>query len=79
MAKERRDVIGVCCMKNEVGDVVSDAEGVKDIWRKYIEKLLNAENDWDCPEVKGSYCLIRKKMLHLCAVHTDLLSYWSSR
>ena len=40
---------------------LTDADGMKDIWRKYIwrkymEKLLiNVENDWDgevnCPEV----------------------------
>ena len=60
MAREERDVIGVCCMKNDVGNVVSDADGMKNIWRKYIEapndiqavelsqkKLLNVENDWD--------------------------------
>ena len=41
-----RDVINVCCMKNYVGNV-SDADGMKNIWMKYIEKLLNVENDWD--------------------------------
>ena len=49
-------------MKNEAGNVVSDADGMKNIWRKYMEKLLNVENDWDgevdCPEVMGSHCLI---------------------
>ena len=43
MARERRDVISVFCMKNDVGDVVSDADGMKDKWRKYMEKLINAE------------------------------------
>ena len=62
MAREGRDVIGVCCMKNDVGNVVFDADGMKNIWRKYMEKLLNVENDWDgevdCPEVMGPWCLI---------------------
>ena len=31
MAREGRDVISVCCMKNEVGNVVSDADSMKDI------------------------------------------------
>ena len=57
MASERRDVISVCCMKTDSGNVVSDADGMKNIWRKYMEKLLNVENDWDgevdCPEVMG--------------------------
>ena len=44
-------------MKNDVGNVVSGADGMKDIWRKYLEKLLNVGNDWDgevdCLEVMG--------------------------
>ena len=51
-------------MKNDAENVVSDADGMKNIWRKYniMEKLLNVENDWDgevdCPEVMGPRCLI---------------------
>ena len=37
----------MCCMKNDVGNVVSDADGMKNILRKYMAKLLNVENDWD--------------------------------
>ena len=51
MDREGRDVISVCCMKN--------------IWRKYMEKLLNVENDWDgevdCPEVIEPHCLISEE------------------
>ena len=60
MAREGRDVISGCCMKIDVGNVVSD--GMNNIWRKYMEKLLNVENDRDgevdCPEVMGLCCLI---------------------
>ena len=45
MAREGRDVISVCCIKNDAGNVVSDADGMKNIWRMYMEKLLNVEND----------------------------------
>ena len=45
MAREGRDVISVCCMKNDIRNIVSDAVGMKDKWRKYMEKLLNVEND----------------------------------
>ena len=38
MAREGRHVISVCCMKNDAGNVVSDADGMKNIWRKYMEK-----------------------------------------
>ena len=66
MAREGRDVISVCCMKNDAGiNVVSDADGMKNTWRKYMEKLLNVENDWDgevdCPEVIGPHCLISEE------------------
>ena len=54
-------------MKNDVGNVVSDADGMKNIWRKYMEKLLNAENDWDgkvdCHEVLGPIVSFRKNRL----------------
>ena len=43
MATVGSDVISVCCMKNDAGNVVSDADGMKNIWRKYMEKLLNVE------------------------------------
>ena len=43
MAREGRDVISMCC--NDGGNVVSDAEGMMNIWRKYIEKLQNFQND----------------------------------
>ena len=65
MAREGRDVISVCCMNNDVGNVVSDADGMKNIWRMYMEKLLNVENDWngevDYPEVMGPCCLISEE------------------
>ena len=65
MAREGRDVISVCCMKNDAGNVVSDADGMKNIWRKYMVKLLNVENDRDgevdCPEVMGPHCLISEE------------------
>ena len=52
-------------MKNYVGNVVSDADSMKNIWRKYMEKLLNIENDWDgdvdCPKVMGPCCLISEE------------------
>ena len=47
MARDGRDVISVYCMKNVAGNVVSDSDGMKNICRKYMEKLLNVENDWD--------------------------------
>ena len=52
-------------MKKNAGNIVSDADGMKNIWRKYMEKLLNIENDRygevDCPEVMGPCCLISEE------------------
>ena len=54
-------------MKNDVGNVVSDVDGMKNIWRKYMEKLLNVANNWDsevdCPEVMGPCCLISEEQV----------------
>ena len=66
MVREGRYVISVCCMKNDAGNDVPDADGMKNIlWRKYMENLLNVENDCDgevdCPEVMGPCCLISEK------------------
>ena len=47
MAKERRDVIGVNCLKKENGKVIVKPNEVKERWRLYMEKLLNTENSWD--------------------------------
>ena len=65
MAREGRDVISVCCMKNDVGNVVSDADGMKNIWRKYMEKLINVESDWDGNELMGPVVSFRKKLQQL--------------
>ena len=35
MAREVRDFISVRCMKKDVGNVVSDADGMKNIWRSF--------------------------------------------
>ena len=65
MAREGIDIISMCSMQNDVEDVVSDADGMKNLWRKYMEKLLNVKNDWDgevdCPEVMGPCCFISEK------------------
>ena len=63
MAREGRDVISVWCMKSYVGNVMSDC--MKNIWRKYMEKLLNVENEWDGEvdfhEVMWPCCIISEE------------------
>ena len=57
MAKERRDVVGVSCLKDASGCVVVEPEKIKERWKDYMEQLLNVENDWDgivdCDVVEG--------------------------
>ena len=47
MAREKRDVVGVNCLKDEKGAAVVEPEKVKERWKGYMEGLLNVENDWD--------------------------------
>ena len=68
MDREGRDVISIsvlCCMKYDAGNVVSDVDCMKNIWRKYTEKLIHVENDWDdefdCTEVMGYCCIISEE------------------
>ena len=46
---------------------MSDADDMMDIWRKYMEKLLNVENDWDgdvdCPGMMDPVVLFQQKRL----------------
>ena len=75
MAREGRDVISVYCINNTVVNIMPDADGIKDIWRKCMEKLLNVVNDWDgdvdCPEMMGPCCLILEEQ---AAYPTGVLS-----
>ncbi len=34
-------------MKDEVGQIVVDPDGIKGRWKRYMEMLLNTENEWD--------------------------------
>ena len=65
MARQGKYVISICCMEYDVGNVVSDADCMKNIWRKYRKKPIHVENAWDgdvdCPEVMGPCCLISEE------------------
>ena len=43
-AGEKRDVIGVSCFKDESGAVKISVGDRKKIWKEYMEKLKNVEN-----------------------------------
>jgi len=62
MAKERQDVLGVNCLKDSKGKIVIDGNEIPGIWKGYMEKLLNEENEWDnstdCDTKEGPCCRI---------------------
>ena len=62
MMRERRDVTEASCVKDEGGNIVTDSRGVKEVWRKYMDRLLNVENNWDgdvgSDKVEGECCPI---------------------
>lgn len=45
--RERQDVVRVNCIKDSKGQIVIDPEEREKVWREYMEKLLNEENNWD--------------------------------
>jgi hypothetical protein len=47
MAKERQDVVGVNCLKSDGGNIVIDPDEIQNVWKRYMEKLLNEENAGD--------------------------------
>ena len=47
MVKERQDITWLNCIKAASGKVIVDDKGIKDLWKEYMEKLINEENEWD--------------------------------
>ena len=43
MVKERQDITGLNCIKGASGKVIVDDKGIKDLWKEYMEKLMNEE------------------------------------
>ena len=45
--KERQDITGSNYLKGVSGKVTADEKGIKDLWKEYMEKLMNEENESD--------------------------------
>ena len=43
---EKEYVVGVSCLKDEIGTVKVSVDDRKKIWKDHMEKLMNAENEW---------------------------------
>ena len=47
MTKKSKDNLGGKCLRDDEGKLVTGEENLKKQWKKYMEKLLNEENEWD--------------------------------
>ena len=65
MSRERADVTKVNCIKDSRGRLILDEIGKKRVWKEYMEKLLNEENEWDgevgAEKKEGPECEISKE------------------
>ena len=43
---EKKDVVGVSCLKDQSETVKVSLDERKKIWKEHMEKLVNVENDW---------------------------------
>ena len=46
-AREKKDIVGGQAIRDPHGKLCVDMEDKKDVWKNYMEKLLNEENEWD--------------------------------
>ena len=57
-AREKSDVVGVSCLKDESRAVKVSVGDRKKIWKEHMEKLMNVENEWsdsiDASKVEGA-------------------------
>ena len=47
MRKEGRDIEGGGCMKDKDGRLVVSEKDREKLWKEYVEKIMNVENEWD--------------------------------
>ena len=69
---EKKDVVGVSCLKDESGAVKVSVDDRKKIWKEHMEKLMNVENEWsdstDASKVEGAVRRIEVEEV-LCAMN----------
>ena len=55
---EKKDGVGVSCLKDESGVVKISVDDRKKIWKEHMEELMNVENEWsdsiDAGKVDGA-------------------------
>ena len=67
-AGEKENVVGVCCLKEEIGVVKVSVDDRKKIWKEHMEKLMNVENEWsdsiDVSKVEGAVRRTKVEEVH---------------
>ena len=70
---EKKDVVGVSCLKDESGPVKVSADDRRKIWKEHTEKLMNVENNWsdsiDPSKVEGVVWRIEEESSVTVGVH----------
>ena len=46
-ARQNKDIIGMLCIQDENGNLKTEIAERLEVWRRYYERLMNVENDWD--------------------------------
>ena len=63
--KDRQDLGKVASVKNERKDIVTEEGAVRDIWKNYMENIMNTESEWDndvsCDPIEGPCCQLRRE------------------
>ena len=59
MTNKNKDIIAMNCLKNAQGNIIHSTNDMINVWKGYMEKLLNEENEWEndleCEVVQGQY------------------------
>ena len=46
IVRKNKDVVGVTCVRDKQGQLVTEEANIKMVWKGYFEELLNEEFDW---------------------------------
>ena len=69
---EKKDVVGVSCLKDESGAVKVSVDDQKKIRKEHMKNLMNVENEWknciDASKVEGAVRRIKVEEVH-CAMN----------
>ena len=50
LQRDKNDIVGGYFVKNSAGDIVTEENHIREVWREYYSDLLNVENPNEIPE-----------------------------